>query len=148
MLRWHSQLKVWYHQCTAMNDKEYEEGFFMDLSAFWKFINNNRLINGKANLANVSRLLSKYGEKEFSLHFDEAKLKDEIELIQKYDFESSEIENELSRYDDNSYVSSKIEGLLMDEQLYQKKRAKNQYNSERILLFRTFVNGIVSKSWN
>ena len=108
-----------------MNEREYEEGFFMDQGSFYKFINNNRLCNGKSNLANVSRLLARYGQHEFDLHFEEGRIREEIELIHKYDFENSEIENELSRYDDQSFVSSKIEGLILEDLSYYKKREKN-----------------------
>lgn len=144
MLRYHSQMKQWYNACAATNEREYEEGFFMDQSSFWKFIVNNRLCNGKFSIANLCRLLSHYGTKEFDLHFDQSRLREEMDLIKKYDFESSDIENELSRFEDREYVSSKIESLLLDDLAYTKKRKLNQYNPNKILLFRAFINAIIS----
>lgn len=117
----------------------------MDQSSLWKFITNNRLNNGKLNTVNLSRLLARYGHKEFDIHFEGSKLKDEVDLIQKYDFESSEIENELSRFDDPNYMASKLESLLLEDYSYNKKRKNNMYNPSKILLFRSFINGIISK---
>lgn len=115
----------------------------MDQGSLWKFIVNNRLNNGKANTVNLSRLLAHYGQKEFDLHFHANKLKEEIDLIQKYDFESSEIENELSRFDDPQYMSGKIESLLLEDYIYNQKRKHNMYNPSKILLFRSFINALI-----
>ena len=143
MLRYHSHLKIWYSACASINDQEYEEGFFMDQGSLWKFITNNRLNNGKLNTGSLCRLLSKYGQKEFDLHFHANRLQEEINLIMKYDFESSEIESELSRFDDAEYMAGKIEGLLLEDFTYTKKRRLNQYNPSKILLFRSFVNALI-----
>ncbi len=143
LLRYHSQMKQWYHACAQDSNHEYEEGFFMDLSGFTKFIYDNRLLNGKANLPNLCRLLAKYGGKEFELHFDQTKIEDEVELMKKYDFESSDIETELSRFEDRSYVHKKIEGLLIEDAENRSKRKAQQYSGKKVLLFRSFVNALV-----
>lgn len=143
LLRFHSQMKQWYHACAQDSSHEYEEGFFMDLSGFTKFIYDNRLLNGKANLPNLCRLLAKYGGKEFDLHFDQTKIEDEVELMKKYDFESSDIETELSRFEDKSYVQKKIEGLLIEDADNRAKRKAQQYSGKKVLLFRSFVNALV-----
>lgn len=145
MLRYHSQMKMWYAACSAANETDYEEGFFMDQGSLWKMIINNRLSNGKLNIVNLSRLLSKYGRKEFDLHFEAIKLKDEIDLIQKYDFESTEIESELSRFDDPQYMVTKLENLVVEDYIYEKKRRLNQYSSSKILLFRAFINALIRR---
>lgn len=115
----------------------------MDQGSLWKFITNNRLNNGKLNTVNLSRLLARYGHKEFDIHFEANKIKDEVDLIQKYDFESSEIESELSRFDDPEYMAGKIESFLLEDFVYNKKRLKNMYNPSKILLFRSFINAII-----
>lgn len=143
MLRYHSQMKQWYTICAAESTQEYEEGFFMDLGGLTKFIYDNRLLNGKANLPNFCRLLARYGGKEFELYFEQSKVEVEVELMKKYDFESTEIENELSRFDDKSYVEKKIEGLLLEDFNHQKKRRLQQYSPQKVLLFRSFVNSLV-----
>jgi hypothetical protein len=143
LLRYHSQMKQWYQACSQDSSHEYEEGFFMDLSGFTKFVYDNRLLNGKANLPNLCRLLAKYGGKEFALHFDQTKIEDDVELMKKYDFESNDIENELSRFEDKSYVQKKIEGLLIEDADNRAKRKAQQYSGKKVLLFRSFVNALV-----
>ena len=144
MLRYHSQMKAWYVACTTSNESDYEEGFFMDQASLWKFITNNRLNNGKATSIGLCRLLAKYGQKEFDLHFHANRLSEEIDLIQKYDFESSEIEIELSRFDDPVFMAGKIESLLLEDYAYNKTRRHNQYTPSKILLFRSFANSLIS----
>lgn len=115
----------------------------MDQASLWKFITNNRLNNGKVTSVGLCRLLAKYGQKEFDLHFHSNRLKEEIALIQKYDFESSDIENELSRFDDPVFMAGKIESLLLEDYAYNKKRRHNQYKPTKVLLFRSFVNALI-----
>lgn len=145
MLRYHSQLKVWYQNCANNVEKEYEEGYFMDQVTLWKMLTANRLVNGRFSIPMLCRMMARYGSREFDLHFNKSRLQDETDLIKKYDFESSEIENELSRFDDKGYVSKKLEELLLDEQAAARKRRETQYQSGKILLFRTFINAIIRK---
>lgn len=87
LLRHHSNIKLWYNKYVEKNEREYEEGFFLCFKSLTKLLKDCRLLNGRLNIANLGRLLTGYGERDFELYFNEKDVKDKIELMMKYDYE-------------------------------------------------------------
>lgn len=145
LLRYHSELKVWYKQCVELNERPYEEGFFMDLSSLWKFVVANRLANGKLSLVSFSRSFARLGKKDFELQFEPGLVEESVELSRKYDFESESIEQELSKAEELGYIDGKIATILLDDREYRRKRKSRQFEPHKIILFRAFVNSIIRR---
>ena len=143
LLRYHSQLRSWYSACAADVDHPYPEGFFLDLSAIWKLVESTRLGNGRLNHVALARLVSRLGQKEFSINFEEQKLTRELELVRKYDFESPEAEAEVNSVMDAAQVEKKIEALLLEDWAERKKAQNESYSPRKVILFRSFVNWLV-----
>lgn len=146
LLRYHSEMKEWYRQCVELNERPYEEGFFMDLTSLWKFVVSNRLANGKLNLVNFSRSFSRLGKKDFELYFEAGLVEESVELSRKYDFEAESIEQELSKGEESGYLDAKIANILVDDFEYKSKRKARQFEGNKIILFRSFVNCLISRS--
>ena len=173
MLRFHSDLKKWYNNLCQENKDLYEDGFFMTYRNFWNLIEKLRLFNGRFNKVNFNHFMKKCYPKDFKLEFNEKEIAKEVDLAERYDLAKPEeqysdhINN--SPHNNNSHNSEetkklennpqpKIEEDLTEEQLSEKilemiledhqkwqKRKSNSHNSDQIMLFRSFINAIVSK---
>ena len=166
MLRHHSSIKEWYKIYAAKNSKNYEEGFFLSMSSFWQMLSDCRLLNGRLNLINFCKLFARYQTKSFDLHFDEDVVKEQIELIKRYDFKAKEggmglpsplgegglrisshsfITQDFDGADEEKDLEVKIKQLLLDKYKANLKRAANTYNPDQVILHRFFVNGLIRK---
>ena len=88
LLRHNSHLKDCYKIYAASNSKDYEEGFFMSLSSFYKMLVETRLLNGRVNRVNLGRLMIGYGERDFELYYNQKSVLEKIDLVKRYDFAS------------------------------------------------------------
>lgn len=143
LLRYHSQLRVWYASCAADVDHPYPEGFFLDLAAIWKLVESTRLGNGRLNHIALARMVSRLGQREFSINFDELTLQRDLELVKKYDFEGEEAETEVNSLSDPVLVEKQKEALLLEDWNEKKKYQENSYSPRKVVLFRAFVNWLV-----
>lgn len=102
LLRHHSDLKRWYKIYAMRNKKQYEEGFFMSFSSLVQLLIDTRLLNGRLNEANLGRILTGYGERDFELYYIEQSVKNKIDLMKRYDFNKpKQISQATLSYDGN-----------------------------------------------
>lgn len=167
LLRHHSRVKDWYRIYSEKNSKEYEEGFFVTVSGFWQLLIDTRLINGRLNYVSFCRLISSYAMRDFEIKYDEKKVKGQIELMKKYDFEErndlfkhkeepdfgakesnsffidSQVEEEEGLRVDNE-INEKIKFVLVENYIEKKKKSGNIMKDDKVLLQRFFINALIS----
>ena len=153
-LRHNSSIKSWYKKYSYLsqdlseghsNDdiqksKYDEEGFFMRLSNFWRFLKDTRLCNGKLSIINFNKIFNQGSKNRFQLQFDEAHIKGLLQEVKRL-----EAEGNLGAEEGKYLVingSNPKEGFI--ERFESEKRLnENIHNPDRPILFRHFVDGIL-----
>lgn len=160
LLRHHSIVKDWYRIYSEKNSKQYDEGFFVTISGFWQLLIDTRLINGRLNYVSFCRILGSYAMRDFELFYDEKRVKSQIELMKKYDFEKDSIlgSTSSSKNDNDSIfhsaedvesqdeVNEKIKIVLIDKYNQKEKKSRKMVGQDKVLLQRFFINALISKA--
>jgi len=135
LLRYHSNMKLWYRNYAAKQQINSEESFALTSRMFWKMLRDAKVLSPKITIAAFNRLFMQGAKNNFSLHTTKLTLKKHL-FIAKRDFIESLSESE--RENINIDIDS-----VSEEELFQIDNKTDVHDENKILFFRHFVDGLV-----
>ena len=146
LLRHNSSIKTWfkiYSKRLAGNEEEFKDGFFMRLNSFHKFLNDNRLVNGKLSLIHFNRCFEQGYKNRFLLDYNKPYLNKLICEVKKMDWDANTDLEITNGQQSDKQKDIAQEAKYLEEYGQERIFAADVNNPDRPMLLRHFVDAIV-----